>query len=101
MEQLPKLLKLTRQTIAVLNTLKKLLDALATAGTGASLVAAIGAAANAQDKPVFLLFTTSLSTFSLLARTGLSYVSSVSVISNPLDETTLSPSGVDPPVTDS
>lgn len=83
--------------MAIINTVKKLLDALATAGTGATLLAAIGAASNAQDRPVFLLFTTSLSTFSLLARTGLSYVSSISVIANPLDidETTLSP-----PVTD-
>jgi hypothetical protein len=97
MEQLPKLLKLDRRTMAIINTVKKLLDALATAGTGATLLAAIGAASNAQDRPVFLLFTTSLSTFSLLARTGLSYVSSISVIANPLDidETTLSP-----PVTD-
>jgi hypothetical protein len=95
MEQLPKLLKLDRRTMAVINTVKKLLDALATAGTGATLLAAIGAASNAEDKPVFLLFTTSLSTFSLLARTGLSYVSSISVITNPIDETTLSP-----PVTD-
>jgi len=83
--------------MAIINTVKKLLDALATAGTGATLLAAIGAASNAQDRPVFLLFTTSLSTFSLLARTGLSYVSSISVIANPLDidETTLSPPVID------
>lgn len=84
--QTPKLLKLDRRTLAVMNTTKTMLDSLATSSAGATVLSAVGTLVNEKYSAVVPVVTGLLTAVSLLARAGLSYVASITQIKNPLKD---------------
>lgn len=88
MEQTPKLLKLTRQTIAHLGACKVGLEALAGVSiTGTGVSAAATYFGGGKVELLIPLIGSLLGGMSLLIRAVIAYYMNVSVISNPLDAT--------------
>lgn len=88
MDENQKLLRFTRQTVATMSTIKRALDSLAGAAGGATGVGAISSLlGGASPNHWFLIGSAVVTSLSILSRGVLSYLVSITSITNPIRAT--------------